>query len=615
MLRRMILWRERLIAAGLVLAALGIWNCPQVSAAPLILNAGSITIDTDTLTLSGAVSATGSLSGNVAVFSFDQISLGSGVSVTLQGSRPLSLRSSGDIVINTTLNAAGAQGVNNTAVSGAAGWGGVGILGGGDGGRAGQGTGVPGTNGLGLGGGGGQRSCCGGGSGGGFGGVGGYPRTDTAHATPVGAVYGDPQLSVLQGGSGGGGGAGNHDCCYSGGGGGGAGGGAIELLSEKGYVTIGPTGQILVPGGNGGGASRQGGGGSGGAIRIDAARGITIYKPSLLDATGGISSLTSDRGGGGGGGGRIYLEGTNILIGGAVPGWGPASSGGQVSVLGGPGSANPAGGIAGADGTILFQQRVHPWEATHTFVQGGVTPVVGGIYTGAQDANILSQFPNENVGIRADMEVGHNGVNSVIREVMRFEDLDVLQGRKIMAARLELTVHSVRSGAGANTIEAFGILPAVGDWVEGSLATGVSGTPDANDRGVTWNRRNQTNHNPLEGPLWNTPGLGAGTDYDPTALGSFSVVGSGPGGESQYDIVSLNFNSAGLELIQSWVDGGPNAGFLLKAANESTPSVIYFSSQAASLGYRPRLILTVPEPGSALLLLLGAAALLLWRRR
>lgn len=299
----------------------------------------------------------GTVSGGIARFHFDHVDLGPGVTVELVGSNPLSIRADGDINIATVLDASGGNGLARTGAVGGLGGtapGGLGRLGGGDGGRGGLGnTANPGLQGEGLGGGGGQTSCCGGGAGGGFGGLGGLPNTDTAFAQPAGQVYGDALISILQGGSGGGGGAGTNTCCPDGGGGG-AGGGAIELISDGGWIRLASTGEILVDGGDGGG-SRAGGGGSGGAIRLMAEHGgISIDAGGLLSAEGGVSHLTSSRGGGGGGGGRILLWANALVLDGVAQDLGFQQSNQFLSVLGGPGSLDPAGGTAGLAGTILF---------------------------------------------------------------------------------------------------------------------------------------------------------------------------------------------------------------------------------------------------------------------
>ena len=225
--------------------------------------------------------------------------------------------------------------------------------------------------------------------------------------------------------------------------------------------------------------------------------------------------------------------------------------------------------------------------ATFTFQEGAPTPIVGGTYSGAEDANILSGFANENVGQRNDFEVGHNGGNSVIREVMRW-DLSALNGYAVSTAWFDAKVKQVRTGAGANTINAYEILQA--DWVEGTGA-GVSGTPGADDRGVTWNRRNQTNHSPLTGLAWNAGGLQAGTDRGTTALGSYAVTGT----EAVGSMTRFTFTPAGTAALSGWANGATNGGMLLQATNESTPAVIFHSSQAA-LADRPVLTINAYKP-------------------
>jgi len=303
-----------LLAAAIVLLCV-----TSLQAAPLILPSGSLTFDTDTLQMTGSAAATGAVFGGAAVFDFDAVDLGSGVNVTLQGSRPLQLLSYSNLSLNTTLQANGGTGQSNTSVSGQAGFGGTGILGAGDGGRAGQGNGVDGTNGQGPGAGGGQLSCCGGGTGAGYGGVGGNTH-DPNPSIPQGPTYGDVQVTNLLGGSGGGGGAGDTDngsgCCFQQGSGGGAGGGAIGL-SALGNLTLGVSGEILVDGG-GSVNGRSGGGGSGGSIRLSGDN-VTLQSGSVLSAQGGSSATTGSRSGGGGGGGRIAVfSGSSLTNNGAI---------------------------------------------------------------------------------------------------------------------------------------------------------------------------------------------------------------------------------------------------------------------------------------------------------
>ncbi len=280
-------------------------------------------------TLAGSVSSEG-----IAVFSFDVLTIPSGASLKVQGSRPAALLASGTITIAGTINANGGDGSNGAASAGTAGTAGPGASPGGAGGTV-SGAGHNGS-GLGAGSGGSSQH---GGAGAGFGGVGGTAQSVATGAGPVNGV--DPILT-LSGGSGAGGEGGfpggGLGSPSSAGGAGGGGGGALEIGSLGTVVLTGST--ITANGGdggndtNGGGlgiSAGSGGGGSGGAILI---HGSSILLGSL-QAAGGAGSGTTAKGGGGGGG-RISFQ--------AV--FNPGASG--VSVAGG------SGGHAGSAGVISF---------------------------------------------------------------------------------------------------------------------------------------------------------------------------------------------------------------------------------------------------------------------
>jgi hypothetical protein len=229
----------------------------------LNLTSGSYTVNTDTLSLTGSgVNLTGVLSspttGSVAVFDFNSISIGFGVTLTATGSHPLALLSRGSAIIYGTLNV---NGVNGDTT-------GTGGPGGGSGGVTGDGGG-PGGGGLG-----------GSGGGGGFGGKGG----DGHIGGFGGSAYGDLTL-LLQGGSGGGG-------DFIGGGGGGGGGLEIGVTTR---LTINST--LDAYGGNG---DNGAGGGSGGGIFLHG-QSVSLLASASLEAGGGAGS-------GGGGGGRVLVE-------------------------------------------------------------------------------------------------------------------------------------------------------------------------------------------------------------------------------------------------------------------------------------------------------------------
>jgi hypothetical protein len=219
---------------------------------------------------------------DLAVFTFDAIVIGTDMTITAGGDRPLALLSYSDAIIHGT----GIINVSGQTVQGlSAGSGGPGGDGGGNGGSAGQ-AGAPGG---GPGGGSGGNLTTPGGGGGGFGGAGGGPNG--------GSAYGD--LTVfLEGGSGGGGGFGGAHAGARGGGGGG-GGGTIEIGALGDIIIAGDSIQAM--GGSGGlpfrAGSGSGGGGSGGGIFL---HGDSVVLLSLLKATGG-------NGGSGGGGGQVLI--------------------------------------------------------------------------------------------------------------------------------------------------------------------------------------------------------------------------------------------------------------------------------------------------------------------
>lgn len=273
-------WRLRMI--GWLLASLGF----PAAAGGQILDPNSftslgslnpsagVTIDTSalTLTVSGGPTFTGVVGPNdIAVFTFTNINIGSGLTVSASGSRPLALLSQGNIVVAGTINAS-AQALSS-----------VGGPGGGNGG-------APGSPGSGPGGGQGNANSAGGG---GFGGAGG----NAASGASGGSAYGD-LLAKFEGGSGGGGTTSGVPRL------GGGGGGAMQLVA---------TGSVTASGtlsANGSFTSLVSGGGSGGAILL---AGATVAMTGSQAARGATSGT-----GGGGGGGHLLLAPTTLSAG-ALP--------------------------------------------------------------------------------------------------------------------------------------------------------------------------------------------------------------------------------------------------------------------------------------------------------
>lgn len=131
---------------------------------------------------------------------------------------------------------------------------------------------------------------------------------------------------------------------------------------------------------------------------------------------------------------------------------------------------------------------------------------------------------------------------------------------------------------------------------------------------ATWNER-------AEDTAWGAAGMLAGTDYESTPLGTFTVSVQGLGPEP------LNLSSAlALSTVQGWVDGTyDNFGFALiptDGVNSENPTVAQYnipSREFSGVASRPSLEVTaIPEPSSAGLLIgafvFGIAALRRMRR-
>ncbi|MBM4149478.1 MAG: hypothetical protein FJ224_10595 [Lentisphaerae bacterium] len=308
----------------------------------------SISFQTDSASIIGSYVGTGLIATNesklveVALFPFTSINIPAGVTVTVQGRRPIALSALGNIAIGANINLDGGDGAKsgNNALGGAGGSGATGNsitnapppVNKGAGGRGGSNDGdpPPPTDGIGIGAGRAPFGIRAGGGGAGYaggGGAGSYPGTSGPAGTP-GAMYGNETLTELYGGSGGGGGAAesaNLNC------GGGGGGGAIELIAGG---TIAVSGTISASGGAGGSRNGPGGGGSGGAILL-AARNIAFTGTNnVAGGAGGTYSTT--HGGGGGSGGRVAFYSTNVYA--STPP-GVVLAGGQGGVAAGAGAA------------------------------------------------------------------------------------------------------------------------------------------------------------------------------------------------------------------------------------------------------------------------------------
>lgn len=265
---------------------------PLNGGSALVLQAGdTLAIDTSALTItrngaslgSGVAGSTGGPSPqSVALFTFTSLTIPSGVTVAITGTRPLGLLARENLSIGSAIDVSAS---GTTAKAGGAA-GGAGSVAGNPGGGAGGGQ-APGSS----------RSEGGGGS---YGGQG---------ESLTGATYGDAALTDLHGGSGGGSGSG-YDAGLGGsapGRSGGAGAGALLFQAQNNLqvsAALTAKGGTGVTGNNDQGS---GGGGSGGAILLAAPH---VSVSSTVNADGGTGGYFTSPGfvsASEGGGGRIAL--------------------------------------------------------------------------------------------------------------------------------------------------------------------------------------------------------------------------------------------------------------------------------------------------------------------
>jgi hypothetical protein len=290
-------------------------------------------------------------------YNYTSFSIDSGDTVTITGTNPLVIHSTGAVQIDGTLLANGGNG-NDGVTSSNGGIGGIGVAGGGNGGdgsfssSTGPINGNSG-NGMGMGGMGGGWS-----GGGGAGYETGADSSGNVLGGFGGPAYGNTQLNPLLPGSGGGGGSGGYNC---GAGGGGAGGGVIQIESCV-SLTIGATGLISANGGNGGsdgtGNCGGGGGGSGGTIWLMTSG--TLSNSGTISATPGTG-------------------GASAVPGNPYYGTGTSGKNGRIrfdyTTLAGSGSVTP---LAGFTAAVLTASNAHTDETTIGANDGSATVTESG---------------------------------------------------------------------------------------------------------------------------------------------------------------------------------------------------------------------------------------------
>lgn len=227
-------------------------------------------------------------------------------------------------------------------------------------------------------------------------------------------------------------------------------------------------------------------------------------------------------------------------------------------------------GAARAQTTVAFQEG-----ATNQF----------GTYTGTLDNELFgysgSLFDFNN-GAGASLQWGTEVIGQQRRIIMRFENLQAPTGASVVtAASIQLyKADGVITSRPPFTVQAFRIADANAGWNEGDKAIEDQ---MAGDAGSDWSHRDHA-----AGTVWagssglNTPG----TDYIEPAMDAVTVDPADPPETTyEWDLDPL--------LVQQWVDGGVNAGFLLVGAEDVnlTAMPIISRNNTSAPDRRPALVI------------------------
>jgi len=224
------------------------------------------------------------------------------------------------------------------------------------------------------------------------------------------------------------------------------------------------------------------------------------------------------------------------------------------------------------------------------------------------DTFILDQVTrNENAGANVRLIAGPNSAaGNVYRSLIRF-DVSSLSNQyaSIDSATLTFT-HDGTSKLRTNgtiTLNLFLLDNSNKDWIQGTDTFATDGSTGA----AVWNYLAYDANNPV---AW-SGGAGIGNSTASagisTLLGSVNIVNNdvAVGGK-----VSFTLNSTGLAAIESWINGGDNAGFFI-ATDEGDAfqnAVLFGSKEHATAAYRPELAVTytIPEPTTLGLFLISS---------
>ncbi len=206
------------------------------------------------------------------------------------------------------------------------------------------------------------------------------------------------------------------------------------------------------------------------------------------------------------------------------------------------------------ENTVELRQAALQSPVTVSF-QNGVLPTSS--YAGTTDASIKQASAATNFGNATSLEAdGDDGGGVDKSGLVRWALSGIPAGSTVQSASITMRIIDPTP----NTYNVYKLLRS---WTESQ---------------VTW-------QNAATGSPWATAGAMGTTDRGP-------IVGTITGGNGS---TTITLNSAGIALVQSWVDGGTNAGVIIAHATNSN-GIDLASSEHATLSFRPKLTITYVPP-------------------
>ena len=190
---------------------------------------------------------------------------------------------------------------------------------------------------------------------------------------------------------------------------------------------------------------------------------------------------------------------------------------------------------------------------THTRFQDGVAPTT--LYRGTRDTTISQHQPDVNFGAETNVNVDGddpNGSGHANWALLKWDLSSIPRGARIQSAKMTVNVTNTSGG------QVYRLYPVPQEWDEAS---------------VTWNNLTPWVHSPVL------------ADIAPSALGAYE----------------LDFNDAGREVIESWVNGtAPNRGFII-ANPDSADGFDFYAREVMTETLRPELSImwSYEQPGDA----------------